>query len=84
MFGNDDDDAEYVESLGCQPAGVEQADFLLARGTFTIWPSEGTQVGSGGGRGGNDPTERGLGRETGGKGWKRYVYSMHAVTSNWG
>lgn len=36
VFGNDDDDEEYLASLGCVPASVDQADFLLARGPFLI------------------------------------------------
>lgn len=36
MFGNDDDDEEYLASLGCVPAPVDQADFLLARGPFLV------------------------------------------------
>lgn len=32
VYGNGDDDDEYVSTAGCTPTGVEQADFILARG----------------------------------------------------
>ena len=40
LFGNGQDDDEYVSSLGCVIAGPEEADFILARGTFSISGSD--------------------------------------------
>jgi hypothetical protein len=34
VIGNNDDDAEYISSCHCIPAAPEEADFVLARGTF--------------------------------------------------
>lgn len=42
VFGNDDDDEEYVASLGCELSGVEEADFLLARGPFLVLDGSGS------------------------------------------
>lgn len=42
VFGNDDDDEEYVSSLGCELSGVEEADFLLARGPFLVLDGSGS------------------------------------------
>lgn len=39
VFGSGDEDREYVKSLGCRLSPVEAADFLLARGPFTILDS---------------------------------------------
>ncbi len=39
VFGSGDEDREYVTELGCQVANVDTADFLLARGPFTILDS---------------------------------------------
>lgn len=37
MIGNGDDDQEFVRGMGCHLAeSLDQADFLLARGSFTI------------------------------------------------
>lgn len=36
VIGNGDDDIEYVESANCQLSSPEDADFVLARGTFSI------------------------------------------------
>ncbi|CAM9136352.1 unnamed protein product [Choristocarpus tenellus] len=43
VLGNGDDDVEYVESTGCVLADVEQADFILARGSFVVVDSKGVQ-----------------------------------------
>lgn len=40
VFGNGDDDEEYVKSLGLEFAEVQNADFVLARGMFTMQDSE--------------------------------------------
>ena len=39
VFGSGDDDRDYVQSMGCSIASLEQADFLLARGPFVILES---------------------------------------------
>ncbi|KAJ1626437.1 hypothetical protein T492DRAFT_208110 [Pavlovales sp. CCMP2436] len=36
VYGNGDDDDEYVGTAGCTAAAVEQADFILARGMFEL------------------------------------------------
>lgn len=36
LVGNNDDDAEYIESCNCIASPPETADFVLARGTFCI------------------------------------------------
>lgn len=36
VYGNGDDDDEYTATMGCQPACVEDADFVLARGLFEV------------------------------------------------
>ena len=36
LMGNGADDQEYVSSCGCVISSVEEADFILARGTFSI------------------------------------------------
>ena len=36
LFGNGQDDDEYISSLDCVVACPEDADFILARGTFSI------------------------------------------------
>jgi ribonucleotide monophosphatase NagD (HAD superfamily) len=36
VLGNGDDDDEYVGTAGCIPCAVADADFILARGLFTI------------------------------------------------
>mgnify|MGYP003684330755 CR=1 FL=1 len=36
VYGNGDDDDEYVSSAGCEPADVERAHFILARGLFEV------------------------------------------------
>lgn len=36
VFGNGDDDAEYVTAAGAEFAPVDDADFLLARGLFAL------------------------------------------------
>jgi HAD superfamily hydrolase (TIGR01459 family) len=36
LVGNNDDDAEYIESCNCVVSPPETADFVLARGTFRI------------------------------------------------
>lgn len=40
VFGNGDDDEEYVKSAGLEFAEIEDADFILARGMFTMQDSE--------------------------------------------
>eukprot|EP00667_Euglena_gracilis_P012766 EG_transcript_13129 len=37
VIGREKDDAEYVRSAGGVISGVEEADLVLARGTFAIW-----------------------------------------------
>lgn len=39
VFGSGDDDRDYVQSMGCRIASLEEADFLLARGPFIILES---------------------------------------------
>jgi HAD superfamily hydrolase (TIGR01450 family) len=39
VFGSGDDDRDYVHSMGCSIASVEEADFLLARGPFVMLDS---------------------------------------------
>ena len=36
LIGNNDDDVEYITSCGCVASPPETADFVLARGTFSI------------------------------------------------
>jgi len=36
VYGNGDDDDEYTATMGCEPAPVEEADFVLARGLFEV------------------------------------------------
>eukprot|EP01039_Chlorochromonas_danica_P009637 gene9637-10652_t len=36
LLGNGDDDREYLESSGCVSVSPEQADLVVARGTFSI------------------------------------------------
>ena len=36
VVGNNDDDVEYISTSGCQAATPEEADFVLARGTFNF------------------------------------------------
>lgn len=36
VFGNGADDEEYVRECGCVAAPIDQADFILARGLFTM------------------------------------------------
>jgi len=36
VIGNGDDDEEYIKSSGCEFATPENADFVLARGTFSV------------------------------------------------
>eukprot|EP00752_Nemacystus_decipiens_P018257 g16382.t1 len=43
VFGNGDDDVEYVSSCGCELAEAEEADFILARGSFVVTGSKGTR-----------------------------------------
>eukprot|EP00903_Cladosiphon_okamuranus_P019303 g17743.t1 len=43
VFGNGDDDLEYVSSCGCELAEAEDADFILARGSFVVAGSDGTR-----------------------------------------
>ncbi|CAM9333628.1 unnamed protein product, partial [Laminaria digitata] len=43
VFGNGDDDQEYVSSCGCHLAEAQDADFILARGSFVVMGSEGTR-----------------------------------------
>ncbi|CAM9613576.1 unnamed protein product [Ascophyllum nodosum] len=43
VFGNGDDDLEYVSSCGCTLAKAEDADFILARGSFVVMDSQGTR-----------------------------------------
>lgn len=43
VFGNREDDGEYVESAGCVLSDVSSADFLLARGLFCVEDGSGTQ-----------------------------------------
>ena len=40
LFGNGQDDDEYVSSLGCVIKSPKEADFILARGTFSICGSD--------------------------------------------
>ena len=44
VFGSGDDDGGYCESAGWTPSSVEDADLLLARGTFTIDDGSGTVI----------------------------------------
>ena len=44
VFGSGDDDGGYCESAGWTPSPVEDADLLLARGTFTIDDGSGTVI----------------------------------------
>ena len=39
VIGNNDDDAEYITSCGCVAASPEEAQFVLARGTFSFMSS---------------------------------------------
>lgn len=39
VIGNNDDDKDYVTSCGCIAASPEEADFVLARGTFSFMSS---------------------------------------------
>ncbi|CAM9988788.1 unnamed protein product [Ectocarpus sp. 6 AP-2014] len=43
VFGNGDDDLEYVSSCGCTLAEAQDADFILARGSFVVADSNGTR-----------------------------------------
>ncbi|CAM9139410.1 unnamed protein product, partial [Hapterophycus canaliculatus] len=43
VFGNGDDDEEYVTSCGCELAEAKDADFILARGSFVVADSTGTR-----------------------------------------
>ena len=36
LIGNGDDDDDYVNSANCEYSTIEEADFVLARGTFCI------------------------------------------------
>lgn len=36
VIGNGADDLEYIKSCGCIPVSPESADFVLARGTFSV------------------------------------------------
>jgi ribonucleotide monophosphatase NagD (HAD superfamily) len=40
VFGNGEEDQEYVKSAGLEFAEIEEADFILARGMFTMHDSE--------------------------------------------
>jgi len=40
LFGNGDDDDEYLRGCGLELALVENADFVLARGMFTMQDDE--------------------------------------------
>jgi len=40
VFGNGEEDEEYIESAGLKFAEIEDADFILARGMFTMHDSE--------------------------------------------
>ena len=40
VFGNGEEDEEYVKTAGLEFAEIEDADFILARGMFTMHDSE--------------------------------------------
>ncbi len=44
VFGSGDDDCDYVQSMGCSIASLDEADFLLARGPFVILESSDPSV----------------------------------------
>lgn len=46
VFGSGDGDEEYVESCGWSLAPVEEADLIIARGTFTIQNGRGSPISS--------------------------------------
>lgn len=37
VVGNNDDDVQYIASCNCVPSSPEEADFVLARGTFCFY-----------------------------------------------
>eukprot|EP01036_Dinobryon_divergens_P040908 gene40908-54167_t len=44
VFGNGEDDREYIESAGCMLSSIAHANFLIARGTFAILDGENDKV----------------------------------------
>lgn len=40
VFGNGEEDEEYIKACGLEFAEIEEADFILARGMFTMHDSE--------------------------------------------
>lgn len=44
VFGSGDGDEEYVESCGWSLAPIEEADLMIARGTFTIQDERGSHL----------------------------------------
>mmetsp|Transcript_11934 Transcript_11934/g.20135 ORF Transcript_11934/g.20135 Transcript_11934/m.20135 type:complete len:367 (-) Transcript_11934:197-1297(-) len=43
VFGNGEDDVEYLETAQRRPASIDQADFVLARGLFSMLSSQGSE-----------------------------------------